>query len=96
VRTTGAQQRKDATADGAAGGTRGHRQDRPITKQLAVLLAHADPSSVTGRASSVCKLQSVCVQIISAENLVGYSEAAKCQAIAKVFDDAYKVTTSCI
>lgn len=31
------------------------------------------------------------LQIVSAENLVGYSEAAKCQAIAKVFDDAYKV-----
>ena len=33
------------------------------------------------------------LQIVSAENLVGYSEAAKCQAIAKVFDDAYKVTS---
>ncbi len=31
------------------------------------------------------------VKIVSAENFVGYSEASKCQAIAKVFDDAYKV-----
>lgn len=34
------------------------------------------------------------VKIVSAENLVGYSEAAKCQAIAKVFDDAYKVPSA--
>ena len=31
------------------------------------------------------------LQVISAENYVGWSEAAKCAAIAKVFDDAYKV-----
>ena len=31
------------------------------------------------------------MQIVSAENYVGYSEAAKLQSIAKVFDDAYKV-----
>ena len=34
---------------------------------------------------------SVGAQVISAENYVGWSEAAKCAAIAKVFDDAYKV-----
>ncbi len=32
------------------------------------------------------------VKIVSAENYVGFSEAAKCQSIAKVFDDAYKVS----
>ena len=31
------------------------------------------------------------VKVVSAQNYVGYSEGAKCQAIAKVFDDAYKV-----
>lgn len=36
----------------------------------------------------------VIVQVISAENYVGWSEAAKCAAIAKVFDDAYKVTAA--
>lgn len=30
-------------------------------------------------------------QVISSDNMVGYSEAAKCQQIAKVFDDAYRV-----
>lgn len=29
-------------------------------------------------------------QIISAESMVGFSEAAKCQQISKVFDDAYR------
>lgn len=33
------------------------------------------------------------VKVVSAQNYVGYTEAAKCQAIAKVFDDAYKVRT---
>ena len=36
------------------------------------------------------------VQVISAENYVGWSEGAKCSAIAKVFDDAYKVWALCI
>lgn len=31
------------------------------------------------------------VKVVSAEAMVGYSEAAKCQYIAKIFDDAYKV-----
>ena len=31
------------------------------------------------------------VKVISAENYVGWGEQAKCSAIAKVFDDAYKV-----
>ena len=30
--------------------------------------------------------------MISSDNMVGYSEAAKCQQIAKVFDDAYRVS----
>ena len=33
-----------------------------------------------------------CLQIISAESMVGYSETAKCSQIAKVFDDAHKVS----
>ena len=32
------------------------------------------------------------VKFISAETMVGYSESAKCSAIAKVFEDAYKVS----
>ena len=31
------------------------------------------------------------VKVVSAEAMVGFSEAAKCQQITKIFDDAYKV-----
>ena len=31
------------------------------------------------------------VNVVSSEAMVGFSEAAKCQQIAKIFDDAYKV-----
>lgn len=31
------------------------------------------------------------VKVVSSDNMVGFSEAAKAQAIAKVFDDAYRV-----
>lgn len=34
------------------------------------------------------------VKIVSSQKYVGFSEAAKCQAIAKVFDDACKVCLS--
>ena len=34
------------------------------------------------------------VKVISSDNMVGYSEPAKCQQIAKVFDDAYRVSQS--
>ncbi|KAH3763968.1 vesicular-fusion protein sec18 [Pelomyxa schiedti] len=36
------------------------------------------------------------VKLVSAENLVGYSEMAKCSKIVKVFDDAYKSPLSVI
>lgn len=32
------------------------------------------------------------VKVISSDSMVGYSEAAKAQRIAKVFDDAYRVS----
>ena len=32
------------------------------------------------------------VKVVSADNMVGYSEAAKVSAIVKVFEDAYKVS----
>eukprot|EP00951_Prasinocladus_malaysianus_P013923 scaffold105954_cov44-Prasinocladus_malaysianus.AAC.1 len=36
------------------------------------------------------------VKIISSDDMVGFSEPAKCSKIAKVFDDAYKSTMSII
>ncbi|KAL1464946.1 hypothetical protein WDU94_004546 [Cyamophila willieti] len=36
------------------------------------------------------------IKVCSPEDMVGYSESAKCQTIRKVFDDAYRSTLSCI
>ncbi|KAL5005937.1 hypothetical protein ScPMuIL_017095 [Solemya velum] len=36
------------------------------------------------------------VKVCSPENMIGFHEAAKCQAIKKIFDDAYKSPLSCI
>lgn len=36
------------------------------------------------------------LKICTPENMVGFHEAAKCQAIKKIFDDAYKSPISCI
>ncbi|XP_027197089.2 vesicle-fusing ATPase 1-like [Dermatophagoides pteronyssinus] len=36
------------------------------------------------------------IKLCSPDDMVGFTEPAKCQAIRKVFDDAYKSTLSCI
>lgn len=36
------------------------------------------------------------IKIITPENMIGFSEGAKCGAIKKVFDDAYKSEMSCV
>ena len=36
------------------------------------------------------------IKVVSAENMIGYSENSKCQAIKKIFDDAYRSELSCI
>lgn len=36
------------------------------------------------------------IKICSAEDMVGFSESAKCQAIKKIFEDAYKSQVSCV
>lgn len=36
------------------------------------------------------------IKVVSAENMIGFSESAKCQAIKKIFDDAYKSELSCV
>jgi len=36
------------------------------------------------------------VKVCSPENMVGFHEAAKCQLIKKMFEDAYKSPLSCI
>lgn len=36
------------------------------------------------------------IKVVSAENMIGFSENSKCQAIKKVFDDAYRSELSCV
>ena len=36
------------------------------------------------------------MKVVTPENMIGFSESAKCQAIKKIFDDAYKSELSCI
>lgn len=36
------------------------------------------------------------IKVVTPEDMIGFSESAKCQAIKKVFDDAYKSELSCI
>ena len=38
----------------------------------------------------------ISLQVLSPENMIGFTEGAKCAAITKVFDDAYKSELSCI
>ena len=36
------------------------------------------------------------IKICSPENMIGYTESAKCMTIRKIFDDAYKSSVSCV
>lgn len=65
---------------------------------LVSLLLRGDPGcGKTALAAYMAKLSEFpFVKILSPENMVGYNEAAKCAAIKKVFDDAYKSELSCI
>lgn len=36
------------------------------------------------------------IKVISPDDMVGYTETAKCMALRKVFDDAYRSPLSCV
>ena len=36
------------------------------------------------------------IKICSPENMIGFTESAKCMTIRKIFDDAYKSSVSCV
>lgn len=54
----------------------------------------------SGKTALACKLALESgfpfVRIISPENMIAYSESAKCQAINKIFEDAYRCQLGCI
>ena len=64
---------------------------------MSVLLHGPPDTGKTALAAYIAKSSDITfVKIISPEDMVGFSESAKCNAIRKVFDDAYKSEVSCI
>ena len=71
-----------------------HSHDTPLAS---ILIHGPDGSGKTALAvSEALKSEFPFVRIVSPENMIGFSEGAKCQAIKKVFDDAYKSELSCV
>lgn len=67
-------------------------EDSENTPLITALLEGSQGTGKTALAASIA-LESgfPFVKVVSAENMIGYGESSKCQHIAKVFDDAYKV-----
>ncbi|VDK51690.1 unnamed protein product, partial [Gongylonema pulchrum] len=70
----------------------------PDTRGFAsVLLAGSPNSGKTCLAAMIAKTSEYpFIKVISAEDMVGYTETAKCAVLRKVFDDAYRSPLSCI
>ncbi|CAH1249305.1 vesicle-fusing ATPase-like [Branchiostoma lanceolatum] len=67
------------------------------TPLVSVLLEGPAMSGKTALAARIAESSEFpFIKICSPENMIGFSESAKCQAIKKVFDDAYKSQLSCI
>merc|ERR1711936_304184 len=64
---------------------------------VSVLLEGAPNAGKTALAASLAKQSGFpFVKICSPDDMVGFTESAKCKAIKKVFDDAYRSMMSCI
>ena len=71
--------------------------DSQATRLYSVLLRGEPGCGKTALAAYMAKNSEFpFVKILSLANMLGYNEAAKCAAIKKVFDDAYKSELSCI
>ncbi|VDK72438.1 unnamed protein product, partial [Onchocerca ochengi] len=70
----------------------------PDTRGFAsVLLAGSPNSGKTCFAAMIAKASDYpFIKVISAEDMVGYTETAKCATLRKVFDDAYRSPLSCV
>ena len=67
------------------------------TPLVSLLLRGDSGCGKTALAAYVAKLSEFpFVKILSPENMVGFNETAKCTAIKKVFEDAYKSELSCV
>jgi len=69
-------------------------------KTSATITVLLEGAAKTGKTSLAAKIaldsEFPFVKICSPENMIGYSEQAKCQMIRKMFDDAYKSPLSCL
>lgn len=64
---------------------------------VSVLLEGPPNSGKTALAAQLAKCSDFpFVKVLTAEEMVGFTESAKCLHIRKVFDDAYRSTLSCI
>jgi len=64
---------------------------------MSVLLHGPPDTGKTALAAYIAKRSDITfIKILSPEDMVGYGEREKCNAIRKVFDDAYKSEVSCI
>uniref|UniRef100_A0A673NAW9 Vesicle-fusing ATPase n=1 Tax=Sinocyclocheilus rhinocerous TaxID=307959 RepID=A0A673NAW9_9TELE len=67
------------------------------TPLVSVLLEGPPHSGKTALAAKISEdSQFPFIKICSPDKMIGYSEISKCQAIKKVFDDAYKSQLSCV
>ncbi|XP_066554787.1 vesicle-fusing ATPase isoform X2 [Amia ocellicauda] len=67
------------------------------TPLVSVLLEGPPHSGKTALAAKISEQSEFpFIKICSPEKMIGFSEIAKCQAIKKVFDDAYKSQLSCV
>ncbi|GLD61174.1 vesicle-fusing ATPase isoform X1, partial [Lates japonicus] len=67
------------------------------TPLVAVLLEGPPHSGKTALAAKIAEdSQFPFIKICSPDKMIGHSEISKCQAIKKVFDDAYKSQLSCV
>ncbi|XP_076459186.1 vesicle-fusing ATPase-like isoform X2 [Babylonia areolata] len=67
------------------------------TPLVTMLLEGPPASGKTALAAKIAKASDFpFVKLCTPENMIGYHEAAKCQAIKKIFDDAYKSPLSCV
>ena len=69
-----------------------------LVSPVSVLLEGQEGSGKTALAAQLAyKLSEFpFVKVVSPENMIGFTEGAKCQAIKKIFEDAYKSELSCI
>eukprot|EP00795_Rhopilema_esculentum_P012620 gene12620-3326_t len=68
-----------------------------LISPVSVLLEGCLGSGKTALAASLAETAGFpFVKVCSPEHMIGFTEGAKCQAIKKIFDDAYKSELSCI